>query len=258
MPVFKHSNATVNKLLEATNAKLEGEFTGVDDLFHYRCNIHNDVVQHAYYTNYRRGFTCRFCKEDKKIADTHASLSKNLESKGCILAFVDYDIKKYPYVNFVCKKHADMGLQKVYAIAFNGENSGCKYCAHDRHCVKMINRIRTEFASRGWQLLTTEYTHRRAVLEFICLKHPDKVLTTSWNAYMSGFSKSYGSCTECRKIALNKNNTKYIHQEDGRYTIKIKIKDINKRFGGYGTLREAIYARNKVCKELGILDRVLN
>jgi hypothetical protein len=102
-------------------------------------------------------------------------------------AFIDIDcelIGEYKNdrtpLKFKCHKHPDFVFEMTYSALKRGKI--CPVCAFDsniRQQYVSIEAVKCIFNQRGYKLLSNIYKNQREPLEYICLKHPNKIQYTS-------------------------------------------------------------------------------
>ena len=101
-------------------------------------------------------------------------------------------------LKFICEKHKDKGIQfTTYAIIQQG-SCGCNYCSRDIVASKLRldqEFVFSEFEKRGLKVISGQtYKNKEQQIEYICLKHPNVVQSSTYNN-LKGINQP---CNICR------------------------------------------------------------
>ena len=105
------------------------EYHNVNQKLKYICPIHGE--REISYAHLREGKGCSICgRENTKNASLKPdSYYKELaESKNFEFVQTYINDKGQRYIEFICPKHSEYGIQKVQVSNLK-RNNGCKYCA---------------------------------------------------------------------------------------------------------------------------------
>jgi hypothetical protein len=154
---------------------------------------------------------CKYIKisEGKEYKYTLKDVQKIFSDSNCTL--ISKEIKgTHDYVEYRCNIHFDIVQKVILGNFIYGYK--CKYCGKikaansKRHTYEYVQSY---FAKRGYELISTEYTHARKKLKFRCPKHPDKI-------------QSIALCD-----LQNRKGCKYCSMSSGATLIKLMLDELN-------------------------------
>lgn len=134
---------------------------------------------------------------------------------GCKYGFIiEKDIVyKNANVPFKCSciYHPDKFFKKCLKSIMCGQR--CPYCARESKVAETIDDVRVYLANLDYILESKNYIDQSHTIEYRCLKHPDKLLTTTFGSIKSGHG-----CAYCAK------NASYTLEEAVEYFTKLHLK----------------------------------
>lgn len=99
-------------------------------------------------------------------------------------------------MRFSCPFHPDKETAiRLYDLK---KGVGCKYCFNEKR--KVMNKkfdlssVKTSFEKEGYKLISKDYISSAYKLEYICLKHPDKVNKIRFSDFKNGVR-----CPHCKR-----------------------------------------------------------
>jgi hypothetical protein len=187
---------------------LESEYVGCETKMRYRCPRHPEHDTSITYKDLKKGAGCYYCgieARTQKNRPDFKDVSDEFCKRGYLLIETEYKNSKTP-MKFVCPKHLDKFTEISYGSLLRG--SGCIYCAGLGKPTTM--EVDKKFDDRGYTLLTP-YKNSSSKLEYICSKHPSKILSITHNNFSSG-----QGCTYCAGISrYTLNDAKKLFSEAG-------------------------------------------
>jgi len=148
-----------------------------------RCYKHPDIVQEitVHKLRYRRS-ECDYCIEYRKFIEA----KKLFENKGYILLETEYKSTKTK-MEYMCDKHPEETMYITIDNLKHGQ--GCRKCAYERMAEKQrtpFEDVKKVFELKGYKLLSKTYKNGSVKLDYICLKHPFKIQSTTYHSVKSG------------------------------------------------------------------------
>ena len=203
---------------------LSKEYINCSQKLEYICSKHkNNGVQKITFGKFKNGQGCYYCGREK-TENAHrknvATDFKDIESRCKELDFTFIKIikeNKIYYVEFVCNKHADKGIQKMRVGNIRRDIKGCKYCANKDQDYTQIEKTLKEKAPH--LQLQEHITHLNKSLLFHCTKHNRDTHLTARDVLIHGMG-----CYECGIEKLSKIKTK------SHDTFVSEVKKINPHF----------------------------
>lgn len=166
---------------------------------------------------------------------TYEQVKEEFMQRGYELVSKEYN-KESDYLDYLCVKHKDKGVQKTVAYHFYS-GSGCVYCAREERAEKRrklnYEQVKEIFEKRGYELLSTEYKSVNEDLLFICPKHRDRgVLTTKF----ARFQRCAIGCKYCSledkakaSIKLDFEQVKKLFEKRGYELVSTDYKGVSKK-----------------------------
>jgi hypothetical protein len=158
-----------------------------------KCDVCSKEFESKYSSHKSREFDIcsKTCVQRKK----HNNFVSKLEEKSPNKFIVLGQFKSFE--NHISVKCVECGFSyKVNPANILNKNIGCRNCKKKRLSElkrEDISVVKSVFESKGYQLLDEQtYMNAHQKLKYICLKHPDKVQTTSYDSL-----KKQGACHEC-------------------------------------------------------------
>lgn len=175
---------------------LDTEYINAHTKLRYKCLKHPEYELEISYTSLMSDHGCMYCGKQKlafKKRRTIEEVSRKFEERGYTLLEKEYrnDTQK---LRFKCPKHPE----KQTYITFQNlrDGAGCSYCKRDalreKNLKHNIETVKKEFSKRGYVLLDDVYITNMNPVNYICLKHPNKVRKITFNSFQSG-----QGCREC-------------------------------------------------------------
>jgi len=132
-------------------------------------------------------------------------IDEEFKERNLVLLSKTYENTK-SYMDFICNKHQDKGVQSILYANFKYKNQDCKYCAWDKLSEsrrKDFNEVENLFKIKNTILLSNEedYINNHSELKYECPIHKGIIQTATY----SGMSNSLG-CTLCSNDRLSGEN----------------------------------------------------
>jgi len=148
-----------------------------------RCYKHPDIVQKitVHKLKYRRR-ECDYCIKDRNFKEAE----KLFENKGYTLLETEYKSTK-TRMKYICPNHPEEAMYIIIDSLKSGQ--GCRKCGYERSAEKQkvpFEEVKNAFESRNYELLSRTYINNSEKLDYICLKHPFKIQSISYNSLSGG------------------------------------------------------------------------
>lgn len=164
------------------------DYQNVHSKMRYICSKHKDVgEQQIDYSHLKSGRGCYYCGRERTIAAKTKELNKEhdkelVESKG--LEYVDTRRENGRiYIDYICPKHRELGVQSMYQWYMLEKAVGCQYChGHtppEWYIMKKINEINPDIE------LLEPYENMSKRIKCRCKKH-DYISTKSVQEILTG------------------------------------------------------------------------
>jgi ribosomal protein S27AE len=172
---------------------LEKEYKNVSTKMRFKCPQHPDLDTKITYHDFSQGAGCFYCGIESRTKANRTPLvdiNNEFLKRGYLLLEAEYKNNRTP-MRFICPKHVDKLTEISYGQLSRGH--GCIYCAGKGKPLTI--EVDKEFTNRGYTLLSP-YKNSASKLEYICLKHPSKILNMTYNNFKNG-----QQCTYCAGIS---------------------------------------------------------
>lgn len=124
-------------------------------------------------------------------------IRKEFEDRGYILLSNDY-IDQHQYLEFICKKHKDEGVQRIRYDSFRYKHNGCHYCAKEKQSKRdrtPIEKIKEIISEKKKVFVDVEYVKGRCVVKYVCPVHKDVGVQC---IDLNRLAKTEELCSRCR------------------------------------------------------------
>lgn len=129
---------------------------------------------------FRGQILCTTCARRNYFAIPINKIKNDFKSKGYIVHEYRDKIKK-DYVEYVCLKHKDKGVQKISLKKFYDKNQGCKYCAREKHSINhrvSESECKELCCNIGLKYIESYIKNQHTHIDFICPEHSNKGIQT--------------------------------------------------------------------------------
>jgi hypothetical protein len=136
---------------------------------------------------------------------------------------------------FRCKLHPEYVQEKEINSFIRG--CMCKYCGYERSRQLFLldyDVVKSKFAEKGYELISTTYLGCDAPLEFRCLKHPEHIQVASYRTLYYHYSCAY--CLKERFSGENHPNWKFDKTDEERI--------IQRSYPEYKDFMKQVYERD--------------
>lgn len=121
---------------EYTLLTTKEEYVGVTQKLKYVCNKHKDKgILEITYSKFMQGRGCTYCGRERTVNSRKKPFNYNEAIELCQKHDFEFvDIKRENsvlYIYFICKKHRELGVQKMRKTNMKRDIKGCKYCKGD-------------------------------------------------------------------------------------------------------------------------------
>ena len=170
----------------------------------------------------RKTQICPTCSKTIQIKtqreQTFKLIKQECEQRGYILLTTDYNGPDQ-YLEYICSKHKDKGVQKIKAKFFLHKKQGCKYCALEKRSNKKRvpeAELRLITEKVGFIYDHVEYKSsnipgkRDTLIYYICPHHKDKGLQSTTLNIMR---KASGKCGYC--LGKKRTHEDFINMMEG-------------------------------------------
>jgi len=197
MPNKYTYEVVTSKFKERGYKLISKEYINCKEKLQYICLIHQDKgIQEISFDKFIRGQGCTYCSNCHKSTDDEIEIiCNNLDFK-----FVNvYSENGKKYVNFVCNKHINKGIQHK-SLADLKSGRGCKYCCGKNKTtedfISEMNKINQYIIIRG------KYKNATSKIKCQC-----KIDNTVWYATPNKLLLGEG-CPICAKIKIGESHKK--------------------------------------------------
>jgi hypothetical protein len=154
---------------------LETEYVNCETKMRYKCPHHLDKIIKICYNDFNNGHHgCPYCGGTKKLI--YEEVKALFEERGYELLEIKYKNARTP-MKYRCPYHCDKEISIAYHALKLGQ--GCPYCGGTKKIT--YEEVKRSFDERGYELLETEYKNIMSLLQYKCLKHPNKINKICYN-----------------------------------------------------------------------------
>jgi hypothetical protein len=185
-----------------------------------KCDVCSKEFNSKYSSHKQREFDIcsRTCSKLKKHNDYVLKLEENRPYK-----FIVLDLFKN-FESLITVKCVECEFSyKVNPANILNKDIGCRNCKKKRLSElkrEDISVVKSVFESKGYQLLDDQtYINAHQKLKYICLKHPDKIQTTSYDSV-----KKQGACHEC--YYENSSGENHWNWQGGKTELNIYLRNL--------------------------------
>lgn len=182
------------------------EYKNVNQKLRYICPKHGEKL--ITYAHLREGKGCSECGRERTVkAETKPEpyYKEKAEAKG--FKFIGTHMKNGErYVDIICPKHMDKGVQHVQAQNLN-RNKGCKYCAgnakvsDDEKQKRFVEKMQNVF--NGMVSVVGKYENQNIKIDCFCNIH-----NKPFSSFPSNLTRGHTGCPNCKSEKLRKVNLK--------------------------------------------------
>ena len=186
----KRTIETIRPYFEEKNMELVSkEYKNVDTDLEYICNNHKEIgVQRIKFRNILKGRYCPCCMLDDGLYVNKIPefiVKRDVENAGLIYKGT-YTKNQHSYINFICNKHEEIGVQSEKYMHLRHGVGGCRYCnaGHEKSKIEFNSRITDIF--NGMIEVVGEYKAAKKKIKVKCKKHNYEWEPLAYNL-LSGF-----------------------------------------------------------------------
>jgi hypothetical protein len=177
---------------------LEDEYINVSIKMRFKCPKHPTHETKITYKDFQKGAGRYYCGVESRTVARKPDIelvAKEFRKRGYVLVEPDYKNNRTP-MRFICPNHLDKMTEISYGQLLRGH--GCIFCAKKGKPTTI--QVAQEFEERGYKLLTP-YTNSTSKLEYICSRHPSKILEIAYGNFKNGQGCHY--CAGFKRYTLD-------------------------------------------------------
>jgi hypothetical protein len=231
---------------------LSKEFCGVKNYLEYVCNKHPGYVQKITFSDFLSGRGCWHCRNEiigQKLALSFDYVNKKFTERNYKLISTVYNNNREK-LKYQCNIHNEYIQEISYSNFSRGK--GCKYCKSDKSRKLQqypYEYVKSEFDNRDYLLISKEYYNNNTNLQYICLKHPDKIRNIRFGSLLLG-----QGCKQCAIERITGEN---------HYNYNVNLTDeeriIKRDYKEYDLWTKDVFKRDDyTCQICGVRGKTIN
>lgn len=224
-----YSIENINQFLKNNNCNtitIENEYINSKTKMNFICGNCEEVFQTTWNEIYNHKRYCNFCAKSKRydgLKDYTRLISEYCKQNGYEL-LTNYIHRSFDDFKYICLKHKEYGIQHSYYDRMINCGQGCYWCGIEKRGIKHRKSeneyeelaIQKGFTYKGCTYPLRNNGCKKAMLQLICNKHPDKGIQ---NIDYQNLKKNIIGCIYCHGY--------YRTQEDLQTELNQKNMDID-------------------------------